>query len=76
MSESWTHERARVAALTRCVKAGERGADDAELVAAKQNLKTLRLEEHVRRVLADAPRPTDEQLTRIAALLRVGGDAA
>jgi hypothetical protein len=76
MSEpkSWTHERAKVASLKRCVKNGERAADDPELTAAYQNLRAIRLEDYVRKVLAEAPRPTDEQLNRIAALLRVGGD--
>jgi hypothetical protein len=69
---SWTSERARVAALERGVRAGERQADDPKLVEARQNLAALRLEEHVRKTLAKAPRPTDEQLARIAALLRAG----
>jgi hypothetical protein len=62
------HERGRIASLTR-----SRKPDDPELVAARQNLKALGLEDHVRKVLASAPRPTDEQLERIAALLRAGG---
>lgn len=67
---SWTAERARIAGMTR-----SRPADDPELVEARQNLKALRLEEHVRKVLAEAPRPTEEQLQRIASLLRTGGAA-
>lgn len=62
--------RGRVAALTR-----SRPPDDPELVAARQDLKALRLEAHVRKVLTEAPRPTDEQLQRIASLLRAGGAA-
>lgn len=69
---SWTHERAKIAALSRCVAAGERKADDPELAAARRNLRALRLEDHVTRVLAEAPPLTQEQLERIAALLRVG----
>ncbi|OCB25013.1 hypothetical protein A5674_22185 [Mycobacterium malmoense] len=61
------HERARIASLTR-----SRQPDDPELVAARQNLKALRLEEHVRRVVAEAPPLTDEQRDRIAAILRSG----
>jgi hypothetical protein len=69
-------ERARIAALTR-----SRQADDPELVAARRNLKAMRLEEHVARVLAEAPPLTDEQRTRLAELLRPvrrhpAGDAA
>jgi hypothetical protein len=59
------HERARIAALTR-----SRQADDPELVTARQNLKALSLEEHVARVLAEAPPLTDEQRCRLAELLR------
>lgn len=70
---SWTHERARVASLTRAINNGERPADDPELTEARRNLRALRLEEHVNRVLAQAPPLSGEQLDRIAALLRVGG---
>lgn len=69
---TWTHERAKVAALTRGVRAGERPADDPELIEAYQNLHALRLEEHVRKALAAAPRPSDEQLQRIAQILLTG----
>ncbi len=67
-------ERARVGALSR-----SRRDDDAELVAARQNLKALKLEEYVRRVVSEAPPLTPEQRDRIAAILRsadpVGGAA-
>jgi len=33
----------------------------------------LQLERHVRKVLANAPRPSDERLQRIAAILLSGG---
>lgn len=65
---TWTSERARVASLTR-----SRKADDPELVEARRNLRALRLEEYVTRVVAEAPPLTDEQRERIAALLRAGG---
>lgn len=49
-------------------------SDDDPTVASKyQNLHALQLERAVRQVLASAPRPTDEQLARIAALLKAGG---
>ncbi len=63
---SWTQERARVASLTR-----SRTADDPDLIAAKRNLCALRLEDHVRKVVSEAPPLTDEQRERIASLLRV-----
>lgn len=68
---SWTSERARVASLTR-----SRQSDDPELVEARRNLRALRLEEYVTRVVAEAPPLTDEQRERIAALLRAGGASA
>lgn len=64
---SWTAERARVASLTR-----SRPADDPDLLAARQRLRTDRLAEHVARVVADAPPLTAEQRDRIAAALWAG----
>lgn len=72
---SWTSERARIAALKRGIRAGERPADDPALTEAYRNLRALRLEEHVAKVIADWPPLTAAQLDRIAALLRAGGAA-
>ena len=71
--ETWTHERAKVAALSR-----SRSADDPELIEARRNLKAVKLAEYVTRVVSEAPPLTDEQLERVSALLRpvMGGDAA
>lgn len=70
ISPSVAHERARVASLSR-----DRKPDDPELIQARQNLAALTLAQHVERVLAAAPPLTDEQRTRISALLRTGGAA-
>ena len=70
---SWTHERARVASLTR-----SRQADDPELVEARKRLKAAWLADHVERALADAPPLSPEACARIARLLTPaggGGDA-
>jgi hypothetical protein len=67
---SWTHERARVAALSR-----DREPDDPALIEARRNLRAERLANHVRRVVAEAPPLSTEQRERIAALLRAGGGA-
>jgi hypothetical protein len=67
---SWTHDRARVAALSR-----DRKPNDPDLLAAKQDLRASRAEEYIKRVVADAPALTAEQRSRLAVLLR-GGDAA
>ena len=67
---SFTHERARVASLTR-----SRTADDPELVAARRNMRTERLADYIKRVVDAAPPLTPAQRDRLALLLR-GGDAA
>jgi hypothetical protein len=59
--------RARHSALKRY-----RPDDDPEVTDARRNLKALRFEEHVKKTIAEAPPLTDEQLERIAALLRSG----
>lgn len=66
-SQSWTHHRARIAALSR-----DRAPDDPELIDARCALRAARLEDHVTKVLAEAPPLNDEQRDRIAALLRGG----
>ena len=68
---SWTHERARVASLSR-----NRPSTDPELIDARRSLKATRLEEYVARVVAEAPPLTPEQRDRIAALLRPSDGAA
>lgn len=68
MSASWTRERAKVASWSR-----NRPADDPELIEARQNLKALKLEEYVSKVVSEAPPLTTEQADRIAALLRPAG---
>ena len=67
-TDTWTSQRARVAALSR-----SRNANDPELVTAKLNLKAARLESHISRIIAEAPPLNIEQRARIAALLTVGG---
>jgi cytochrome c553 len=73
---TWQHERAKIGAITRGIRAGERPADDPELDEAYRNLHALRLEEAVLKALATAPRPSDDQLQSIAALLLAGRPAA
>ncbi len=65
--QPWTHHRARIAALSR-----DRSPDDPEILDARRDLRAARLEEHVRKVVADWPPLTDEQLDRLAGLLRGG----
>lgn len=67
--ESRQH-RARLAQKTRKL-----GPDSAETLDARRDYAAARLEDHVRQTVASAPPLTDEQRSRIAALLQVGGAA-
>jgi hypothetical protein len=64
----WTTERARVASLTR-----SRPADDPDLLDARRNLRVARLEQAIRDAVGAAPPLTNEQRTRLAAILRGSG---
>jgi hypothetical protein len=46
--------------------------DHPVVLEAKRDLAYEKLAEHAAKVVADWPEPTDEQLARIAALLRAG----
>ena len=59
---SWTSERARVASLTR-----SRPQDDPDLLEAKSNLKVELYAEHVRKLVAAAPKLTSTQRDTIMA---------
>ncbi|MEK0156666.1 hypothetical protein [Arthrobacter oryzae] len=63
-SNSWTHERAKIASLSKT-----RPDDDPDLLAHRQRLKGMRLEDHVRAAVESFPPITDEQAERVAALL-------
>lgn len=65
-----SHERARVAALTR-----SRSADDPDLTDARQKLAAERLAAYIKRTLNAAPPLTDEQRSKLAAILRAPGEA-
>lgn len=64
-SPRWTSHRARLASLSR-----SREPDDPDLIAARRDLKAARLTEYVARTVDDFPPLTDEQRSRVAALLR------
>ena len=61
---SWTHDRARVAALSR-----SRLADDPDLADARRDLRVSRAEEYIRELVDAAPPLTDEQRHRLSTLL-------
>lgn len=68
-----TRTRARVAALSRAVRNGER--PQADLEAARQELKDARTEDYIRKVIAAAPPLSDAAAQRIVGLLMTGGAA-
>lgn len=61
---TWTHQRARVASLTR-----SRTADDPDLLDARRNLAAERLAVVIERTVSAAPPLTDDQRSRLALLL-------
>lgn len=65
---SWTHERAKIAALSR-----SRAADDPEIITARRNLKVERLADQIAKVVSEAPPLSGEQIDRLTGLLRGGG---
>ncbi len=67
MTTTWKQKRAQIAGLSRVLP-----PDDPKLADARRDLRAQRLEEHVAKVLAEAPPLSDEQLSSIAALLRAG----
>jgi hypothetical protein len=73
-SPAVAHHRARIGALRRGIRAGERPPDDPELTDAYRGMRAELLAEHVAKVLAGWPKLTDEQLEKIASLLRTGRD--
>jgi hypothetical protein len=70
ISPAVKHQRARVARLCQSYS-----PDHPKLVDARRDLAATRLEEHVRRVVAEAPPLSDEQRDKIANLLRGGTDS-
>lgn len=47
-------------------------ATEAEIAEAKRDLAAAKIADYVQKVVASAPPLSDEQLTRLAGLLRVG----
>lgn len=76
ISEAVAHQRAIVASLTRCVTTGERQPDDPQLAEARENLRRATVFARVKRLLADAPPLTNEQIGVVVGLLQAGGGGA
>lgn len=78
ISRETAHYRGKVAALTRCVSAGEREPDCQELVEARRGLIEAKAADYIRRLLDAAPPLREEQRAKLAELLapvrRDGGE--
>lgn len=61
----WTHTRSAIAIALR-------QDPDADVTELRRKLRAERLEEHIRRVVDEAPPLTREQRDRLATLLRTG----
>jgi hypothetical protein len=69
---SWTHERARVASLTR-----SRTPDDPDLLNARSALRTAKWEADIKALVDAAPPLSAEQRNKLGLLFLAGGpDAA
>lgn len=82
ISAARAKQRGKIAALTRAVNNGERPKDCPELNAARKELEVVRLSEEAetlavkaRALVADWPDLSDEQLGRIAGVLKAAGVA-
>lgn len=65
---NWKHERGRVASLTR-----SRTPDDPELIEARRNLKSARLELSISEAINREPTLSGPQIGELAAILLPGG---
>ena len=74
VSTAVARKRGRVTGLSRSVRNGERPADDGVLDAAKRDLALELLAERAQKIVAEWPDITDEQVDRIATILRGGAN--
>jgi len=75
-SPTTAHYRSQIAGLKYAVRAGTCSPDDPRLIEAQRNLRAQCLAERIEKVVKQFPPLTDEQLERIAALLRSGARRA
>lgn len=76
LSPAKAHHRAKIAALTRAIRAGERQPDDVELLEARRSLAFERLREQAEQIVTDWPPLTEQQIDNVVAILRAGQGAA
>ncbi len=66
------HHRGRVAGFKRAVKTGERAATDPAVAEAERALALALMEERAQKLVESWPDLTDEQIDRVATILRGG----
>jgi hypothetical protein len=76
LSPAKAHHRAKIAAITRAIRAGERPPGDPELVEAQRNFAALKLTEQVTEIIRDWPPLTDQQIENVVGILRAGATPA
>jgi hypothetical protein len=74
--KSWRSDRARIAAIVRGIRAGERPADDPALADAQRNLRYKRMAEYIIAKVDEAPELADWQRAKLAELLRPARQSA
>jgi hypothetical protein len=67
----WKQKQGQLARLRR-----DTTPDDPRLTELRQEMRALRLADHVEKVISEFPPLTREQIDRVAAILRGGGHAA
>jgi hypothetical protein len=67
---TWTEARSRLGNAVQ-----KHGKDSSQAAEARVEFRALKLEDHVRKVIAEAPPISDKQRQRIAAILLSGGAA-
>jgi len=72
VSKEVARARGSVGGLKRAVKTGERRPDDPAIPAAERDLALQLLAERAKRLVATWPELSDEQVDRIAGILRGG----
>ena len=72
ISPEKAHLRAKISALTRAVRAGERPANDPVLEETRRNLAHVRTAEYAAQLVANWPALTEQQIDHVAGILRAG----
>jgi hypothetical protein len=70
ISSAAAHHRAKIASITRAIRAGEPPTDDPELEQAKRDLHDVLLAERVEKILVDFPKLSEHLQARVVAIFQ------